>query len=155
MEKYKNPSRSVSEEVVRERKFWKRNQLWTILLAVVVLLFGLLGGSGHSVAPGATELMLTMHDGSTVTVAYDKILSATLLEQVDFGTAVAGRQTRLGKSGTWEHPSWGSYTLCVYASCDPVIQIHTEDHCYVVNLPSAEETRQLYQLIADKLPASK
>lgn len=154
MKNTKHAARTVQEEVARERKFWKQNQLWSILLAVVIL-FGLFGRPGVSVAPGADEIMLSMHDGSTATVEYAGILSAELLDSPSYGSAAEGKETRTGKSGSWVHPQWGSYTLCVYDSCQSVVRMETEEHCYVINLPSEEETRQLYQLILDKLPASR
>lgn len=154
MEKYEHKTRTVQEELARERKFWKQNQIWTILLAVVVL-FSALGRSGVSVAPKADELMLSMHNGSTAVVPYGSIRSVQLLEDPDYGTTVEGKDTRNGKSGAWEHLQWGSYTLCVYGSCGTAVKLDTEDHIYVVNLPSEEETRQLYQLIQDKLPESR
>jgi hypothetical protein len=154
MEQFQNPVRTVEEEMSREQKFWKRNQLWTVLVAMVVL-FGLLGGNSLSVAPGAEELTLIMHDDSAQTIRYDAIAELELLEDADYGVMHQGKDTRQGKSGTWEHPDWGSYTLCTYASCDRVVRITTEDRCYVVNLPSEEETDQLYQLIQDKMPESR
>ena len=154
MEKFKNTTRTVEEELSRERKFWKQNQLWSIVLAAVVL-FGLLGKSGISVAPGPEELMLTMHDGSTAVVAYEAITSAQLLDTADYGTVTAGRETRYGSSGTWEHPQWGSYTLCAYASSSLCVRIETDHGSYVLNLPSEDETRQLFRLIQDRIPASR
>ena len=147
-------SRTVQEEMVRERKYWKQNQIWALVLAAVVIL-NLLGGSGISVAPGGEELLLTMHDGSTMAVKYDTVLAAELLEHTDYGTAGEGKETRTGKSGIWEHADWGSYTLCVYASCESAVKITTDAGLCVVNLPSREETRQLYQLLQDKIPASR
>lgn len=146
--------RTVAEEMVRERKFWRQNQIWSILLIVVVV-FGMLGRSGVSVAPGAGELMLTMHDGSTAVVEYDDILSVELLNSPDYGSAAEGKETRTGKSGTWEHPQWGSYTLCVYGSCNLAVRIETNGAVYVANLPSGEETRQMYQIVLEKSPVSK
>ena len=154
MEQFQNPVRTVEEEMSREQKFWKRNQLWTVLVAMVVL-FGLLGGNSLSVAPGAEELTLIMHDDSAQTIRYDAIAELELLEDADYGVMHQGKDTRQGKSGTWEHPQWGSYTLCVYASCDSAVRILTEDNCYVVNLPSEGETAQLYQLVLDRIPASR
>lgn len=154
MQQNEKQARTVQEEMTRERKFWRQNQLWSVLLAVVVL-FGMLGKSGLSVAPGASELMLTMHDGSTETVDYGSIAAVELVKQENPGTMTEGKETRQGKSGLWEHPDWGSCTLCVYGSCDSAVRILTEDRCFVVNLPSEAETAQLYQLIQDKMPASR
>lgn len=154
MQENRKQVRTVQEEMVRERKYWKQNQLWALVLAAVVLL-NLVSGSGMSVAPGADALLLTMHDGSTEMVAYQDITAAQLLENVDFGTAAEGKENRSGKSGTWVHPQWGIYTLCTYASSDWSVQITTKTGTYVVNLPSAEETRQLYQLVQEKMPASR
>ena len=154
METYKKTSRTVQEEMSREQKFWKQNQLWSLLLAAAVLVVMLIR-PGLSVAPGAAELMLSMHDGSTETLSYSSITAAELLEKADHGTMAQGKETRTGKSGTWEHPDRGSYTLCVYTSCHSAVLLTTEDGCYMVNLPSEDETRQLYQLILEKLPASR
>ena len=154
MEQFKNPARTMEEEMSRERKFWKRNQICTAIV-VVVILFGLLGGNSHSVAPGADLLTLTMHDDRAVTVSYSEITEAELLEDVQYGTVLEGRETRQGRSGTWETSQWGSYTLCVYNSCPDAICIETQEGSYVVNLASEGETRQLYQLIQDKMPASR
>ena len=154
MEKMEHKNRTVQEELARERKFWKQNQIWSLLLVVVVL-FGMLGRSGVSVAPKTEELMLSLHDGTTTVVDYSSILSAELLEDPDYGTLAEGKESRSGKSGTWNHPQWGSYTLCIYGSCGTAVKIDTADQRYLVNLPSEEETRQLYQLIQEKLPASR
>jgi len=154
MQAHKQQTRTVQEELAREQKFWKRNQLWTLLVAAV-LLFSLIGGSRLSVAPGSAELILTMHDGETSAVAYDSITAAELLENPQYGTPVDGKDNRNGKSGTWEHPQWGTYTLCVYASCDRAVRIMVGQTCYVVNLGSPAETEQLYQIILDKIPASR
>lgn len=154
MQENRKQARTFQEAAAREQKYWKQNQIWALVLAAVVLL-NLMGGSGISVAPGPEALTLAMHDGTTGTVAYGAIRSAELLEKIDYGSAAEGKDTRAGKSGTWEHPEWGSYTLCVYASCDRVVRIRTDEACYVVNLPSEEETRQLYQLIQDRMPASR
>ncbi len=154
MQENRKQVRTVQEEMARERKYWQQNQIWALVLAAVVLL-NLLGSSGISVAPGADALLLTMHDSTTAVLEYDTILTAELLQLTDYGTVTEGKQTRTGKSGTWEHPVWGSYTLCAYASCDWVVRIHTKSECYVVNLTSEAETRQLYQILQDKMPASR
>lgn len=154
MEKMEHKNRTVQEEMAREQKFWRQNQLWSLLLAVVVL-FGMFGKSGVSVAPSAEALMLTMHDSTTAAVPYEDILLAELVDHPDFGTVADGKDTRNGKSGIWENQQWGSYTLCVYGSCGTAVKIDTKDQIYVMNLPSEEETRQLYQLILDRIPASK
>lgn len=59
MQENRKQSRTVQEEMARERKYWKQNQIWALVLAAVVLL-NLLGGSGFSVAPGSEKLILTM-----------------------------------------------------------------------------------------------
>ena len=155
MQENRKEVRTVQEEMVRERKYWKRNQVWALILAAAVVLFGLLGGSGVSVAPGADALTMTMHDGTTESVASGDMTAAELLEEPDYGTVLEGKDTRAGKSGTWEHPQWGSYTLCTYASCTQAVRITAGDGCYVVNLPSEAETLQLYTLLQEKLPASR
>ncbi len=155
MEEHKKQTRTVGEEMARERKFWRQNQLWALLLFGAVILFSFFGGSGLSVVPGPEKLTLTMHDGQTATVAYDRITEVQLLENHFYGNILEGTDDRAGKSGTWEHADWGTYTLCVYASCDPAVRVLAGEDCYVVNLPSDAETRQLCQILLDKAPASR
>lgn len=155
MERINHSSKTLQEEMARDQKYWKKNLLWTLFLLAGVFLWGFLSGPGLSVVPGATELTLTTHNGQTAAVAYSSITEAELLEAPVFGTVLEGTEQKNGKSGIWEHPQWGSYTLCVYNSCPSALRILTEEGCYVVNLASRQETDQLYQLIQDKMPASR
>jgi len=134
----------------REQRFWKRNNLWTVLLLAAVLIFSLFSGPGLSVVPGASELKLTMHDGNTTVISYDSITDVELLEQPDYGTKLAGKEDNRGKSGSWEHSEWGVYTLCVYSSSDSAVRIVAGDLSYVVSLGSSDETAQLYGIILEK-----
>lgn len=154
MQENKKQTRTVQEEMVRERKYWKQNQIWALVVAAVLLL-NLLGGSGFSVATGPEELTLTMHNGQVCTVPYSSITEVRLLEEPQYGTMTEGKETRQGKSGTWESPEWGSYTLCVYSSSSCAVWMQAEGRCYVVNLTSAVETQQLYQIVQEKSPVSK
>lgn len=154
MQESRKQVKTVREEMDRDRKYWKRNQIWALLVAAV-LLVSLLGGSGFSVATGSEALTLTMHDGKTCTVPYSSITQVQLLEDPQYGTVTEGQQTRQGKSGTWEHPQWGSYTLCVYASGGCAVWLLADEQCYVVNLSSPEETRQLYQIVLEKSSVTK
>lgn len=154
MQENRKQERTVQEEIARERKYWKQNQIWALVLAAVVLL-SLLGGSGFSVAPGPAELTLTMHDGQTCTVPYSSITDARLLEEPQYGTMIEGKQTRQGQSGTWEHPEWGRYTLCAYSSSSCAVWILADGQCYVANLSSPAETQQLYQILLEKSSVSK
>ena len=155
MDNTKKTNRTVAEEVSEAQKYWKKNYLWTALLFVGIFLWSFLKGPGLSVVPGADELTLTAHDGQVVSVAYSTITAAELLEEPQYGTMVNGSEQKDGKTGTWEHPQWGSYTLCVYNSCQSAVRIQSGENCYVINLASLSETQQLYQLIHDSMPASK
>ena len=152
---HKKQVRTMEEEMARERKFWKQNHLWSLLLLAAVVLWSLFGGAGQSVALGADGLMLTMHDGKTAAIGYESITAAELVEMEDYGTPVEGKEQRGGSSGIWEHPQWGRYTLCVYASCPSAVRLQTAQGCYVVNLASEEETRQLLEVVQEKSPASR
>lgn len=154
MQENRRQARTVQEELARERKYWKQNQVWALVLAAVVLL-NLLGGSGFSVAPGPDALTLTMHDGAACEILYSTITEARLLDAPQYGTMIEGEQTRQGASGTWEHPEWGRYTLCVYSSGSYGVRILADGRYYLVNLSSPVETEQLYQIIQDKMPASR
>lgn len=154
MQENRKQARTFQEEIARDRKYWKQNQLWALVLAAVVLL-NLLGGSSLSVAPGPEELTLTMHDGQVCTIPYSAITEVQLLEDPQYGTMTQGKETRQGSSGTWEHPQWGSYTLCAYASSSSAVRILAEGKCYVTNLSSLAETQQLYQIIQEKSAARK
>lgn len=154
MQENKKQERTVQEEMARERKYWKQNQIWALVLAAVVLL-NLLGGSAFSVATGPEALTLTLHDGKTCPIPYSSITEVQLLDEPQYGTMLEGKQTRQGNSGTWEHPEWGQYTLCTYSSSSCAVWIRSDSQCYVANLSSSAETQQLYQIILEKSPVSK
>jgi hypothetical protein len=155
MDNTKKTNRTVAEEVSEAQKYWKKNYLWTALLFVGIFLWSFLKGPGLSVVPGADELTVTAHDGQVVSVAYSTITAAELLEEPQYGTMISGAEQKDGKTGTWEHPQWGSYTLCAYASSSLCVRIETDHGSYVLNLPSEDETRQLFRLIQDRIPASR
>ena len=155
MDNTKKTNRTVAEEVSAAQKYWKKNYLWTALLFVGIFLWSFLKGPGLSVAPGSDALTLTAHDGQVVTIAYSTITEAELLDDPQYGAILNGADQKDGKSGTWEHPQWGSYTLYVYNSCPSAVRIQSGENCYVINLASANETQQLYRLIQESMPASK
>ena len=100
-------------------------------------------------------MTLTTHSGQTIVIPYGDITEAELLEEAQYGTLLQGKDSRSGKSGTWEHPQWGEYTLCVYGSCPSAVRVLAGDSCYVMNLASRTDTEQLYQLIQEKAFAPK
>lgn len=155
MQENRRKERTVQEEAAREQTYWKRNQIWTLIVAAVILVMLFTGGSGVSVVTGPEALTLTMHDGESCTVPYSAITEVRLLEEPEYGTMIAGDESRQGQSGTWEHPEWGRYTLCVYSSCTSALWIGTDDGCCVVNLSSPAETQQLYELLQEKSPVSR
>ena len=155
METFNNPERTLQEELTRDRKYWKRNHLWTLLVLAAVLLWSLLSGPGQSVVPGAQELTLTTHSGQRIVIPYEDITEAELMEEPQYGTMLQGKDSRGGKSGSWEHPQWGEYTLCVYGSCPSAVRVLAGDGCYVMNLASQSDTEQLYQLIQERAFAAK
>ena len=145
-------SRSVAEEMKREQKYWKRNNLWALLVIAAILIYSLLSGPSLSVAAGASEITLTLHGGERVSVAYNSITKAELLENPEYGELIHGKDTRTGKSGTWEHPEWGTYTLCVYAASANAVRIEANEEIFVFNLASAADTQQLYDTILELSP---
>ena len=155
MQKNENRAKTLKEELDSEQKYWRKNSLWTILIFVGIFLWSYLNAPGLSVVPGADALSLTDHNGQVVTVAYSEITEAELMEEPQYGTMLTGTDQKDGKTGTWEHPQWGSYTLCVYNSCPSAVRIQSGENCYVINLASRNETEQLYQLIQEIMPASK
>ena len=155
MKNMKSTTGTMEEEVSKVQKYWKKNFLWTMLLLGAIFVWCFITGPGLSVATGAETLTLTGHDGWTVSVSYDSIEEAELLEEPWYGTMVDGTDQKNGRSGIWEHPQWGSYTLCTYGSCTSAVRLQTREGCFLVNLASREETLQLYQLIQDKMPVSR
>lgn len=154
MQENRRQDRTLQEELVRQRKYWKQNQIWALVLAAVVLV-SLLVNPGISVATGPDALTLTLQDGKSCTVPYSSITESDLLEEPQFGTLLEGKESRQGKSGTWQHPQWGEYTLCVYAGSESAVWFQAEGQTYLVSLSSSEETRQLSQIIQEKSSASQ
>ena len=142
-------SRSVAEEMKREQTFWKRNNLWALLLFCAVLIYSFLSGPGLSVVPGATEVKLTLHDDNTVTIPYDSITAAELVDNAEYGEMLNGKEAKNGKSGTWVHSEWGNYTLCVYTASLKAVRIESGEKIYLISMGSDTDTYQLYQTVLD------
>jgi len=136
----------LQEELVRQRKYWRKNHIWTVLILVAVFLYTMLTGPAISVTPGPEALKLDMPNQSVV-LPYDAITDCELIEQPDFGTCVEGKDARKYQCGRWENEAWGTYTLCVYTSSKECIVIKTDTEIYVVNMASDSDTEQMFQQI--------
>lgn len=149
VQQQRNQQLTLEDTAAREEHYWKKNFIITGVIVAVLLIYSILHGSGLTIVPSEDRLQITDPDGATVTIAYEDIKGAALMDTPDYGACVSGEETSKWVYGQWNNAAWGDYSLYVYAKNPQVVQIETTQGVYVVNMPTEQDTVTLYDFICD------
>lgn len=130
----------------------KKNTIFLLLLAAIVLIYTFTGGS-IGIYPDFGEDSLTVSASSwDWTIPYDQIASLELAQLPDKGTMRDGIDKAKLQCGDWENDTWGSYTLCVVPKVEACIVVTQIDgSIFVMNYESEESTAELYNMFTQLL----
>lgn len=139
---------TLDEELKRQRRYWKRDLICSLVVVAVVLVISLFRGSAPVISPGEFQLTVQAPDGQISYADYAEVTAVSLLDTADYGTCLEGESTGRYFYGSWENEAWGEYDLCVYAKVPVCLVIESGSAgTLVVNCSSAEETEQLFELL--------
>lgn len=139
---------TLDEELKRQKRYWKRDLICSLVVVAVVLVISLFRGNAPVISPGETQLTVQAPDGQVSYADYAEVTAVSLLDGADYGTCLEGESTGRYLYGSWESAAWGRYTLCVYAKVPACLVIESGSAgTLVVNCSSEEETNQLYELL--------
>ncbi|MEA4964981.1 MAG: hypothetical protein VB055_04035 [Oscillospiraceae bacterium] len=135
-----------------QKKYWKKNYIWTALVLVAAAVYFIFSSPGVSLAYGETELQVTAPDRVVTVVPYADLTEVMFAEDPDYGSAVQGGEKSGCHFGTWENSAWGTYYLCVYQNTDCCIILMLQSGATVViNASSRTDTETLYEGILEKM----
>ena len=117
------------------------------LLAALVLFSG-----GVRAVAGENSLRVSAPFVPAVSVRYDEIRAARLVEDVDPGRRLSGMRGARVLAGRYLNDEFGGYALYAYAGVPLAIDLLTADGHVVVNQADEEKTRALYEQLLANLP---
>lgn len=139
---------TLDEELKRQKRYWKRDLICSLVVIAVVLVVSLFRGNAPVISPGESQLTVQAPDGQVFSVAYADVTAASLLTGSSYGSCLEGKGTGRYLYGRWENEAWGEYDLCVYAKVPACLVIESGSAgTLVVNSNSEAETQQLFELL--------
>lgn len=141
-----------AKDAEKERKYWKKNYLWSLAVLAVVAAYFFFFNPGIRVQPGTDGLTVSAPKSESVTVAYADVTSLTLVSQPDYGVGKPGGHTGGCLYGQWENDAWGSYQLYVNKKVPLCVVIRTDKTVVSVNESSEQETRALWDMLRQSCP---
>ncbi len=142
---------SWTEMPLSEVPHWVRRSMKAVTAAVLVLAVWICFTG--NITYGFQEDSLTIHSSfrEDLTVAYERIASVELREDMEGGSRVWGVSNFRMNCGTFEHEELGTYTRYTYRSCPSVIVLRNADAVLVLNAKTEAETAELYQELQNRM----
>ena len=125
-----------------------------LLLVLVVFTVGSWATGGTGVTPdfGADALTVSGPKKFSFTVDYDQIADLELVELATPGILLSGGENRSYFWGSWEHETWGPYTLCASKKADTAIRLTTREGEFLVfSYQDDDTTASMFQMFTDLL----
>ncbi len=141
------------EEMLNRAAALFRKNSGTLLAAFAALLTALVlfSGSVRAVA-GEDALRVSAPFAASLSVRYDEIRAARLVENVDPGRRISGMRGERVLAGRYMNGEFGGYALYAYARVPLMIDLVTSGGHVVLNQADEEATRALYEHLLENLP---
>ncbi len=130
-----------------------RKNSGTLLAACAALFTALvLFSGGVRAVAGEDALKVSAPFAASVSVRYDDIRAARLVEDMDPGSRLSGMRGARVLAGRYLNDEFGGYALYAYAGVPLAIDLTTENGHVVFNQADEEKTRDLYERLLANLP---
>ena len=134
---------------------WYRRTAGMFFLGLcVVSIFALtLFGKSASIDVTADADSFTVRGsfGFTRTVEYTAVQDVTLETGWENGTRLRGTAGNRFCEGKFRNDTAGIYTMFAYTQCDARVMIRTDTGILVLNAPTAEKTKAIYDMLAERV----
>jgi hypothetical protein len=142
----------LSKELEHQRKFWKKNLLWTGIAFVLIAVYFFFSSPAIQIVCGDEAVTVTAPDKTVTQLSYSEITDVQLKNKPDYGTLVSGLSKKGYGCGAWKNSDWGTYNRCSYDKTGCCVVVTTADGVTAINQQSADDTTALYEAIRAKLP---
>jgi|GEM_PF-972085 len=144
-------SDGLSKELERQRKYWKKNFLWTTLALIAAAIYFLFSSPAAQIVCGDTALSITAPDNTVTQIEYRSITDVQLQNKPDYGTSISGAAKKGCDYGTWRNTLWGTYYRCSYDKAACCVVITTADGVTAISQENGADTQSLFETIRAKL----
>ena len=128
-----------------------------ILVGVLVFVAVALVAGSAEVVFGEDSLTVEASFWQDMTISYDSIESVSYVtgdEMPAAGIRTYGLGNLRMLMGSFSNDAYGNYTRYTYDSCDDCVVLSVSGMTVVLNGPSADDTREIYQELAARLDSS-
>ncbi|MBQ1270530.1 MAG: SdpI family protein [Clostridia bacterium] len=126
----------------------------TVLIGVGIMLIGIV----YMMFTGSVEIVMDEESFTVeasywddVTVEYNEIEAIEYREELDPGYRASGFGSPVLLMGTFENDEFGYYIRYSYTKCNAAVIIECGDDILVIGGETAEQTREIYEAIAEKI----
>lgn len=128
----------------------------SIVLAVVFVIVGIVLMTGDiKTETSGSQIHINASYWKDCDIDYSDVTEITYSEHDQAGSRTNGFGSFKLNMGRFENNDYGRYTRYTYIATDPCVVIHTKnDGIYVINAKTAEETKKLYDSIANVVKSS-
>ena len=120
-----------------------------ILVGVAVLMFT----GDIEITYKETEFQIVASYMDDLTVRYEEVESVEYRETFDAGVREMGYGSARLSMGTFKNDEFGRYTIYAYTKGEGAVVLKKGDHILVIVGKTAEDTRAIYETLAEKIPS--
>ncbi|MGN0999368.1 MAG: hypothetical protein ACI4PO_07440 [Faecousia sp.] len=127
-----------------------------LILAGYYLLFGARTSKAVSLNFTDTQMTVSGPEGYIWQCELSDIENLALIDELDAGTCVDGRETEDYRLGIWHNTSYGDYQVCASRAIPSYVVVSTRDHgIFLFNYETAANTQELYHSFVKMLEQDK
>jgi len=130
----------------------RRNSGTLLAAAVAALTAAVLFAGSVSVSLGDDALRIDATFSAPVSIGYDDIRAARLLEEMDVGRRLNGMRGARLLAGQYQNGQFGGYTLYALADAPAYVDLVTDAGHVVFSAADEAATREIYERLLDRLP---
>ncbi len=134
------------------KKFWqlvsRKDLIFGIVLFALVLGYSAIESINKVRVEFGSDSVDILAAKYSMTIPYDMVDSAALVEMPDPGEIVEGRDDMTIRFGTWINDTWGEYSVCADLATSKAIVVFLEDgRTFVFSRRSNDTTAELYDTL--------
>ena len=154
-----NYKENLEKTIDNEFERSKRDTYFSLLLLIVIVVAYTFWQSRNSkpLTLQWTEnvLEITEPEGQIYRLDLQQVTDISLRDVWDYGTVVQGGENRSCRYGLWENPELGTYRLYMWKASPSVILLKIPDETVAISYESDDFTKDLYDMLAERLKEIK
>ncbi len=133
--------------------FEKKHLVFTLVMTGIVLAVVAIIMFTGNISVDCDETTFTVNASyyRDLTLPYDSIVWVNYSEETDVGSRMNGFGSARLQMGHFQNEEYGDYTLYAYTGSEAYVSIGVGEEVFVIGLDNAEETKQLFDILTQKI----